>query len=533
MNRDFGRLEKGPFDLLIIGGGIYGAWIAFDATLRGLRVAMVEKRDWASATSSASSKLIHGGLRYLEQYRFGLVRKTLAERKLLLRLAPHRVRALRFVVPLYGDARVAPWRLEAGLWIYDRLGGRRRRMPRYRRYDRRSLLRRWEFLEANGLKCGFTYPDGGMDDARFVVELVDGAVEEGAVAVNRARAEELLLEGGAVVGARIVDEEDGGSLEVRAGVTLNCAGPWSQSLVHKSVPDVPGFSRLAKGIHLVLPPLPSDDAFLLLSRRHGGVVFLIPWYGRTLVGTTDTDFEGDPEQVVANGDDAAYLLQLANRSLAGAPWSETDVLASFAGLRTLPASPGSSSSSVSRELAIEEPIPKLITPVGGKYTSARADAAIIVDRTLDCLGSYRGPTRTDKTPLPWRPSGSYRRWASEIMARGLEWGLPESALLSWQRRYGTRIERLFELVAERPELIEPIEPGLPFTLAEAVYAVREEMARDLEDVLRRRIPLLLLSRPTQVALFQVADVIGTELGWTEERKHDEVAAVFRGPGNTL
>ena len=232
MKREFEKLRTGPFDLLVIGGGIYGAWIAYDAALRGLRVAIVEKEDWAAGTSSASSKLIHGGLRYLEHRHFGLVRRALDERRRLCRLAPHRMAPLRFVLPVYEGARAGRLRLKLGLWLYDRLGGKRQPVPRHESLARADFQRDYPFIEQDRLRGGFTYGDVVTDDARYTLEIVDGAIGAGVVAVNRAEAHGLLQEFGRVAGARIEDRETGKRIEVRAtvpptvpapGVRISCA----------------------------------------------------------------------------------------------------------------------------------------------------------------------------------------------------------------------------------------------------------------------------------------------------------------------
>jgi glycerol-3-phosphate dehydrogenase len=528
--RDFERLSGGVFDLLVIGGGIYGAWVAYDAASRGMRVAIIEQKDWAAGTSSASSKLIHGGLRYLEQLRFGLVGRALRERGRLLRLAPHRVQPVRFLVPVYSDSRVSSRRLRMGLWLYDRLAGRRRRVEPSRRWDPQALRRGYGFLEASELQCGFTISDGQTDDARLTLELVAGAVRMGAVAVNRARATELFVHGSSVTGARVVDTETSDAISVKATVIANCTGPWSQSLVETARPSSPRLLRASKGVHLVLPALPSTDGLLLLSRQHGGVVFLIPWYGKTLVGTTDTDFKGSPDDLRVELPEVDYLLAQANRVLAGSPWSHEDVISSFAGLRALPARGDDSPSAVSRELTIEEPVSRLITPIGGKITSARFDASTLVDQVAARLGRRLGRCSTGARPFPWAPPGSYRRWVRDTLARGLELGLDESTVGACQQRYGKTIHRLYRILEDSPELSVRIEPETPSCLAEVVHAVDHEMARSLEDVVRRRVPLLLVSRPTQVALFQIADLMGSRLNWTDERKHSEVTTVFRKPG---
>jgi glycerol-3-phosphate dehydrogenase len=525
VKRDFSRLAEGPFELLVIGGGIYGCWAAYDAALRGLKTAVIEKEDWASATSSASSKLIHGGLRYLERFQVGLVRKSLAERKLLTRLGPHRVHPLRFVLPIYRDTRVGRFRMRAGLWLYDLLAGSDQPVAPHRYYARDSLLALHPHLEPAGLRGGFTYGDCGTDDARMALEVVDGALDAGAVAVNRACATELLLENDRAVGARVVDVETNETVEVRADAVLNCAGPWGAELVHRSRPRAVPPVRRTKGVHLVMPALPSDDGVLIIT-HDGRVVFLIPWEGRTLLGTTDTDYNGDPDLVAVKSGDVDYLLGMANSILLDSPWGREDVIGAFAGLRTL--SGGSASpSALSRELVVSEPIPGLVTPIGGKYTSSRTDSVRLVDRVAKKLDQSWLPRATHERPFPWAPPGDLAVWRRDTLTRGYELGLDEPTVTACQRRYGSRVEELFALVAERPELALPFVPDAPVCAGELVHAARCEMARTLEDVVRRRIPLVLVSRMQGDAPRRAAELVGAELGWKPARIAAETAEVER------
>ena len=378
MKRDFGKLRDGPFDLLVIGGGIYGASIANDASLRGLKVALVEKSDWGSGTSSASSKLIHGGLRYLEHLELGLVRKALRERRLLASLAPHRIRPLRFLIPVYRGDRVGRWRFKLGLWLYDRLAGSGQPVAPHRSLRRTELLREHPALEATGLRGGFTYGDCATDDSRMTLEVTWGAARAGAVAVNHAEAM-LLRDGERVIGAVVRDELHGETTEVHAALTVGAAGAWSGHFHPVPV-------RTTKGVHLVLPALPDDHAYLLTAPSDGRVFFMIPWYGRTLVGTTDTDYQGSQDELEVSDEDVDYLLALANHFLGDRQWSAADILGSFSGLRVMRYHPDKSPSDLSRDWALEEPVQGLVIPVGGKLTSARADAAAAVDRIVEILG---------------------------------------------------------------------------------------------------------------------------------------------------
>jgi glycerol-3-phosphate dehydrogenase len=401
-------------------------------------------------------------------------------------------------------------------------------VPAHRQLSREELAREYDFLKPHGLRGGFTFGDCVTDDARLTLEIVDGATENGVVAVNRASAIELLQDGEAVVGARVVDLESAEPTDVRAGVTVNCAGPWTSQLLEQTRPKVPPPGRLSKGVHLVMPALPTDDGFLLLSKERGRVVFLIPWYGATLLGTTDTDFFGSPDELRVEDDDIAFLLGEANRTLA-AGWTEADVLSHYAGLRLLPADGGNASADVTREISITEPLPRLLVPVGGKLTSARVDAAEIVRRAVLLLGHGETRCLTASRPLPWRPDEDYRDWRQRAFTRGLELGLDEAVIESCQARYGSRLEQVYALIEKLPKLANRITPDAPFCRAELIYVAKFEMARSLEDVLRRRIPLLLVSRLEESTVRLAAQVTGKILDWSEERRQEEIRSILSGP----
>jgi glycerol-3-phosphate dehydrogenase len=523
MERDFERLRDGSFDLLVIGGGIYGAWTAYDAALRGLRVALVERRDWASGTSSASSKLIHGGLRYLRSLQIGQVRKSLLERRRLRRLGPHRVHPLRFVLPLYARSPVGRLKLKTGLWLYDRLASHERATGEHHGMGRAEMLQRFELLEPKGLHGGFTFGDCRTDDARFTLEIVDGAAEAGAVAVNHAAVIELRLDGGRVVGAVVRDEETGATVDVDAQVTACCTGAWSDRLIGPRREGAPPLVRFSKGVHLVMPPLPTDRAFMLLTRAHGGVAFMIPWYGRTLLGTTDTEHVGEPEAARVDDAEVDYLLAQANAVLRDVQWDASDIGGRFVGLRTFPAGRGGPSASLSRAWQVEEPLPHLFVSVGGKFTGARADAAFLVHKALGRMGRGFSPSPTLELGLPWRPQERYRTWIGRMLDRGLSVGLDEETSNNCLVRYGSRAERVFELVAKLPQLAERVVPEAPFCLGEVVHAAKNEMARTLEDVFVRRVPLMYLAAPPAHRIRLAAQIMARRLGWSDERRDRAVA----------
>jgi glycerol-3-phosphate dehydrogenase len=526
MIRDVQQLEKGPFDLLVIGGGIYGAWTAYDAALRGLKVALVEKSDWSSGTSSASSKLIHGGLRYLEQFKFGLVKKSLEERKRLTDLAPHRVAPLRFLIPVYRDSPVGPLRLRAGLVLYDLLAGKNQPVEGHRWLSRSKVLQTYPFLKAEGLKAGLTYGDCQMDDFRFCLEVIAGANRAGAVTANYAEATELLFEGDRVAGARIKDCLGNRRLEVAASVVVNTAGPWIGQI--GGGPSREQMVRLTKGVHLVMPPLPTLDALLLMVKRDERIFFIIPWYGRTLIGTTDTDYSGSPDDVKVEEEDIDYLLTEANRIFRKKMWDTSSVCGSFAGLRALINEPDKSPSAVTREWSMAEPCERLLVSVGGKYTSARSDAATLVDRVMVLLGKpFPKESPTQERPFPWSPGEPFSLWKAGTLEKSLRLGLQEETAEWLLSRYGTTIDAIHQYVRKQPELADPLVSGLPFSKAEILHGAAGEMAFHLEDLLRRRVPVLIMTRVTREVLEEAAALAAPVLGWNSGMCREEVNSTAR------
>jgi glycerol-3-phosphate dehydrogenase len=525
MIRDADRLREREFDLLVVGGGIYGAWTAYTAALLGLETALVEREDWASGTSSASSKLIHGGLRYLEHFRFGLVRTSLDERKRLVRNAPHRVTPLRFVVPMYRDGLVGKIRLKWGLLLYDAIAGAGQPVAPHEYLDVDETAAGYPFLSADGLEGAFTYGDCVTDDARFTLEIVDGAVSAGAVAANYVEAERLLLDDGRAVGVEAFDRAGGERFEIRARAVVNAAGPWAPSAMNGDASAGP--TRLVKGVHLVMPPLPTNDAMLVFAQRDRRVFFVIPWYGRTLLGTTDTEYGGDPSDAGVESDDVDYLLSEARRVLPGVGWEESAVLGRFAGVRALRDVPERDATSLSREWSLDSPLPGLLVSTGGKFTSARVDAARIVEEASAVLGRRTKAAATTDCPLPWCPDDApWEVWYEAAVEKGTRTGLDFEATESLARRYGAGCEKLLELAHRQAGLSERVIPDLPFVKAEIVHAVESEMALTLEDVVRRRMPLVVLARPDRRVLEEIARLAGEVLGWDEGRRAREADAVL-------
>ncbi|NLX06152.1 MAG: glycerol-3-phosphate dehydrogenase [Phycisphaerae bacterium] len=489
MIRNFEQLADGPFDLLIVGGGINGAGAARDAALRGLRTALVDKGDFACGTSSASSKLVHGGLRYLEQAQIALVRESLAERGVLLSIAPHAVRPMQFDVPILRGQRRGPLAMRVGLAIYDILAGRHR-------IGRRALLSADELLEHYGdlhrerLRCGVSYWDAWMDDARLCLLNVIDAAAKGAAVCNYARVSRIVKEGNGRFAVDVEDVPTGRSARCFARSVLNTTGPWSDRFLGGAVGKDVRRLALSKGVHLVFSRPAAARAALMLA-GDGRVFFMIPWYGYTMVGTTDTPFDGDPDQVQPTEQDVDYLLDSISGYFGRRSDWETQLVASFAGLRPLLAGTAGSTYRASREHLLAEDAPGLFSLVGGKYTTYRRMAAQAVDavgRFLD----HRAPCRTAELPLPGGHIEDFESWSKATDA-ALAANVGDAAMREYlMRTLGSEAIGWVERYRDRPDMLERIDPRHPVPRAMIDHARRCEMAVTDEDILRRRTPLELL-----------------------------------------
>jgi glycerol-3-phosphate dehydrogenase len=515
MHREFSQIKNQHFDVLISGGGIYGAWTAYDAVLRGLKVAIVDQGDWACATSSASSKLIHGGLRYMESLDFKLVRKSLTERQMLLKIAPHRVWPLQFGVPVYKDSRLGSFRLKIGLTLYDFLAGSVPKDQHYRRYTRSEFAERFPCIDSAGLKSGFTYLDAQTDDARFVLELIDGARAIGAVCLNYCKVTRFIENNGQLCGAEIRDQLTGETVKVDAAQLVNTTGQWSASLQNKQ----PG-SRLSKGIHLILPKILETEALLLTAKIDGRVFFIIPWYGLTLLGTTDTYYDGDIDHVTVEEAEVKYLLSEANRVLKTVNWTEQDIIGRYAGLRVLKHCADASPSSISRDWELIQAKNGLLSSIGGKLTSAREDAASIVDALCRNLGVNES-CKTFGKPFPWLPIGDYQQWTDATLNEAVSLGIDKESAQWLLRRHGNRVSGVLELIKQDSELVKRITPALPFIVADLFFCAQHEMVVHLEDLLRRRLPLFILSKMTPAQLQRFAGIAAKALAWDDDMMNRE------------
>jgi glycerol-3-phosphate dehydrogenase len=500
--------------------------------MRGLSVAMIERGDFAGATSSRSSKLIHGGLRYLPQGELRLVRTALAERERLRRLtAPHLVKPLRFLFPLYHGRGPGRFALGAGLWLYD-LFARTPGAERHRRVNSAHALAAEPLLNPVALAGGAFYYDAGGDDARLTIENVLDAAYHGAAIANYVELERFSHAVGRIAAAEMRDRLGGTRLELRARLFVNAAGPWIDDVRRLDDPAAAPSVRLTKGVHLVIDRerLPVREA-LVLGDAHGRIVFVIPHGEVVLVGTTDTDFDGDRERVAAELEDVEYLLGVVEQSLPGARITPADVAASFAGLRALAtAGDGRAPAAVSREEVIVESGSGLISIAGGKLTTHREIAERIIDRAAKILerGVGRSPTRD--TPLPGaRPVEIEDSGGAAAALASLAADLREAMAA----RYGTRAIVLASLVHESPELARPLAPGCPVAAAEVIYAVRYEMASSVADFIRLRIALSWRHpRYAGAAAKAAARLMAAELGWDRAREQSELVACNPAPPST-
>jgi glycerol-3-phosphate dehydrogenase len=514
------RLACEEFDLLIIGGGITGVGIAHDAAMRGFRTALVEKGDFGIGTSSRSSRLIHGGIRYLEHYQFKLVFEACSERRVMRKVAPRLVRPLPFLYPLYRGQKPAPWKLRAGLTMYDALG-LFRNVQRHRWLHPAEVQRREPLVAGRGLLGAARFYDAQVDDARLTLTTAKSAHIHGAVMVNYARVAGLMRTGGRVVGARIVDELPKGrerESEVRARVIVNATGVWVDSVRKLDEHYGKPMTRPTKGIHLVIPRtrLHSQHAVVFDSPRDGRHVFLIPWGELALIGTTDTDYRGDLDAPSADLGDVEYLLEAVRHIFPGARITHDDVISTFAGLRPLIFAPGGAYA-LSREHEIVESPSGLITIAGGKFTTHRLMARQITDRVERRLAEEFGIHACSECRTKEPLDGAQ---AEPIRACSID-ALVDKHLLD---TYGSDATWVLAYAEENPNLGERIVPGLPYLMAETLYAVQHEMTLALSDVLIRRTHVIYETRSGGIEQARaVAELMAPRLGWDQREIERQVA----------
>ncbi|GAB3373853.1 glycerol-3-phosphate dehydrogenase/oxidase [Amycolatopsis echigonensis] len=513
------RFGDETFDLVVIGGGVVGAGTALDAATRGLRVALVEARDLASGTSSRSSKLFHGGLRYLEQLEFGLVREALHERELMLtKIAPHLVKPVSFLYPLTHRIWERPY-TAAGLLMYDTMGGARS-VPGQKHLTRAGALRMVPALKRSALIGGIRYYDAQSDDARHTMTVARTAAHYGAVVRTSTQVVGFLREADRISGVRVRDVEDGRETEIHAGAVVNCTGVWTDELQRLSGGRGRFRVRASKGVHIVVPRdrIVSESGMILRTEK--SVLFVIPWRNHWIVGTTDTDWNLDLAHPAATKHDIDYLLEHVNSVLA-TPLTHDDIEGVYAGLRPLLAGESEETSKLSREHAVARVAPGLVAIAGGKYTTYRVMAADAVDAAVVDLPGRPPSSITDKVPL--LGADGYHALVNQADHLAAEHGLHPYRVRHLLDRYGSLVHEVLALAADRPELLKPIESAPDYLGVEVVYAASHEGALHLEDVLARRtrISIEYAHRGVDCAE-QVAHLVAGVLGWSEEETKREV-----------
>jgi glycerol-3-phosphate dehydrogenase len=533
MRRQLERLANEEFDIHVIGGGATGACIARDAALRGLKVALSEKNDFAHATSAHNSKLVHGGLRYLRNFELGLVRESLKERRIWQRIAPHLVRPLPFLVPLFDGGFRERATLSAGLALYDLLSFDRgwlddpdQRLPGHRWFDRAATAALEPSLGAPGLVGSFLYYDAQMyAPERLALECLIDADAHGAAIANHLEAEQLLLREGVCEGTSMRCTLTGARFDIRARLTIVATGPWADIFLGRALGEAAPKLVRSKGIHVVVPAM-TDKHALTVATPHGHF-FVLPWRGHTLLGTTDTAFTGLPDAVQVSDRDIDAFLAFVNEHLPNRALSRKNVLHAYAGLRPLVADGAKDTYAASRRAELidhakSDRVEGLLSAIGGKWTTSRDLAEKVVDAAAAKLGAKTRPAMTATTLLPGGRIGSLGEFRSRYTPR-------EDHLA---RLYGSRLDKVMALARDSPALSKPLSPTGDIG-AQIVFAVHEEMALTLEDAIMRRTGIGQLGAPAPEMLDFAAAAMANALAWSEARKAAEIASLaplFRTTG---
>ena len=537
MKRDPLALTREHFDIVVIGGGIVGACVARDAALRGFSTALIEKNDFCSATSAATSKMIHGGVRYLSQLQLAVVRESLRERRIWQRVAPHLVHPLPFVFPFFGTRQ----RLEGtlALTLFDllafdrgRLDDPDQRLPGHEWWSRSQTLERIPLLRSAGLNGAVCYSDcQAVSPERICIECLTDAALSGARIANYIRGERLVRDGGRVSGITARDMLTGDELTIRARCVVNATGPWLSDLLREERSDSPvGRMMRSKGIHVIVRQLAARYALLLRERaKHA---FVIPWRGHSLIGTTDTPFHGDLDHVGIDGGDVDHLLGIVNRGMPDARLTPSDVEFAYAGIRSLVGAGGKSYRASRRAEIVDHQQSGgpagLISALGGKWTTARHVAQQCVDIAARQLGAADRPCNTADRPLPGGNVGRLRQFREEA-ARNRPPGVPAILEQHLIGLYGARYRDVLALTQGRPDLAAPLSDAVPDIGAQVAFAAREEQALHVTDVILRRSGLGTLGAPGPVVLDRVIDVMAAERKWSPAdiaRERADVASYY-------
>jgi len=539
MERNLAAVASKPYDLLIVGGGISGACIAWDAALRGLRVALVEKGDFGGATSAGTSKLVHGGLRYLRNLEFALVRNALRERRVWMTIAPHLVYPLPFLMPTYGHGTKSMFAIKSGLTIYQALSFDRnwlldgdKAIPPFETYNRDETLAIEPGLEKKGLTGSVLFHDCQMyAPERLTLEVVLSAMEMGAQAMNYVEATDFIRDGKLVSGIKARDVFTGEEATIRAALTINAAGPWADILLNALIPETNSKKNHAhlirsKGIHLITRAIGGEQAVAV--PQSGKHFFVLPWRGHSILGTTDTLYQGHPDGLHVSEKDIADFLHQVNEGFPSANLTRDDVLYAYAGLRPLvdnqtdvdtTSSYDASRKSEVYDHAKTEGIKGILSVIGGKYTTSRHLAEQVVDLALRKLGKEEAPCDTQATPLVGGEIGRFSSFTRRRQA--LFDDVNPKVIANLCRNYGSRMEQVAELARDRKNGFEPINDDGDI-YAQVIFAMRREGALTLDDVLFRRTGIGTLGHPGEAMVEEIAKMMAKELGWHAKRRHAEV-----------
>ena len=516
------QLGTEQFDILVIGGGVNGVGAALDAASRGLKVALIEAQDIAAGTSSRSSKLIHGGLRYLEQYDFKLVREALHERELMVStLCPHLVKPVGFLFPLTEKLKERTY-VGAGLALYDALRGFQRSLPWHKHLSQRQINEIAPSLRHDLVTGAIKYFDAQVDDARHTMAVARTAARHGALIATHVSAESLIREGKRVVGVNALDLASGKKIAIMAGATVMCAGVWSDQL-HERFELTPGYNvTMSKGAHIVVPGSAIKSDAGIIIKTPVSVLFLIPWGDKWIVGTTDTPYEGDRAEPFATQEDVQYILDQANRVLKPKLRAK-DIIGVYAGLRPLVANKKSATTTkLSREHTVDRPAPGFVSIAGGKYTTYRVMAEDVIDRAVLELRRVTKDSVTEKLPLVGADGYFALEQQKERIA--LENGLTVETVTHLLNRHGSLISEILMIIKEQPKLAKRLDSDLPYIQAEIIYAVSHEGAQSVDDVISRRTRLSFEATNHAVHLAEeVAALIAPVLGWSAKDRKASIA----------
>ncbi|MGO8685346.1 MAG: glycerol-3-phosphate dehydrogenase [Thermoleophilia bacterium] len=523
--RQLDAVAQQPFDLIVVGAGINGTGIARDAAMRGLRVLLVDKDDLGSGSTSYSTRLIHGGLRYLEYYELGLVRESLREREILLHIAPHLVRPIQLMIPFYRNGQRPPTLMRMGLTAYDVLSFDKS-LANHKSLNRAATLRRVPALNPDGLRGAGVYSDAQVEYAeRLCVENALSAASLGAVVLTHVRVDRLLLTGGAVQGVEFSDAITGRTVQAHAPLTMNVTGAWVDELLGELEPAGQHMIGATKGSHIIVGEFPGAPSTSLYfeSAADGRPMFILPWQEHLyLIGTTDLRFSGDLDNVVADSEEIRYLLNEANRLIVGAALTEKSVLFSYSGVRPLPYSPeGTPEAKVTRRHIIYDHAPAtngLLSIIGGKLTTYRSLAEQTVDLALRKLGRPRRRCATGVVPLPGGV-GNLNRLAEWLIT---DRNVDPAVATRLVHIYGARAADVVRIADRDPALRQRLGETVPALAAEIVFAVEQEMAQSLDDVFLRRTMLGLSATQGSEVISAAADIAQRYLGWSESQAQREV-----------